>query len=436
MPNDAEDLVHLTRAELIAKAGSLGVPTPELLTRAELKDEIVRRSELDEQQRRLARGWFGAARDLVASVVDQGLHLPDAAKFIRGEDLFEGHLKSPVPTVTLAEIYAAQGHVGRSRKMLEEVLLKEPDHHLARELLERLSETSGEDRSSRRAKIGLGSPLEAPATRNSSADVAGESRASTASFGGSPGEDGSHVSDPPASPRDEHAAERPLEVGSELLADPNPTRTPGEEPALNPNEPPAAGDGTNRLEATSSRALAGQPAEPARVPDQHTVDVEGGVPERAEGAAAEPCAALFLFREEEERVFAYWELDGPPAFGREAPELVIRLAIVEPNWEGPICTEREVRAPSARGWLEIPGIPRDGVVRAALGFHPPDGASSEARFQPLAIASELEPDGRRLHWAPPALVRGTDSALERALRSHHARRDLSEQGGAREQAQA
>jgi hypothetical protein len=125
------DLEGLSRDDLIARAAGLGVVRPELMTRVELRDEIIRLSETDEQARKRARGWLGVARDLVASVVEQRLNLPDAAELIRGFDLSPPRNIPPVATVTLAEIYAAQGHMGRAIKLLDEVLLREPDHEAA-----------------------------------------------------------------------------------------------------------------------------------------------------------------------------------------------------------------------------------------------------------------------------------------------------------------
>ena len=127
-------LDSLSRDELIARATELGVVRPELMTRVELRDEIVRLTETDEHSRRKARGWLGVARDLVASVVEQRLNLPDAAELIRGLELHQSKNIPPVATVTLAEIYAAQGHLGRAVKLLDEVLLREPDHPAASSL--------------------------------------------------------------------------------------------------------------------------------------------------------------------------------------------------------------------------------------------------------------------------------------------------------------
>jgi hypothetical protein len=137
---DLKQLDELSRDELIARATGLGVARAELLTRVELRDEIVRLTATDAQERQRARGWFGVARDLVASVVEQRLNLPDAADLIRGVNVRLPRNVAPVATVTLAEIYAAQGHVNRAVKMLDEVLAREPDHVAARDLRERLNE--------------------------------------------------------------------------------------------------------------------------------------------------------------------------------------------------------------------------------------------------------------------------------------------------------
>ncbi len=128
----------MSRDELIAKAKSLGVECPQVMTRVELRDEILRRTELDERRLRQARGWFGVARDLVASVVERGLHLPDAASALRAAKLRAPSWAPPVATVTLAEIYASQGHRNRAIVMLDEVLQREPDHEMASLLRQRL----------------------------------------------------------------------------------------------------------------------------------------------------------------------------------------------------------------------------------------------------------------------------------------------------------
>ncbi|HEY3235699.1 MAG TPA: hypothetical protein VGJ84_13360, partial [Polyangiaceae bacterium] len=136
---------QLSRSDLITRAQALGVQRAELLTRSELKDEILRLSEPDETKRRRSRGWLGAARDLLAGVVEAGLHLPDAAKLIRGQLSFGAPVRgrAPVATVTLAEIYAAQGHTDRALDVLAQVLASEPEHEMARAVRNRLMRERG-----------------------------------------------------------------------------------------------------------------------------------------------------------------------------------------------------------------------------------------------------------------------------------------------------
>ncbi|HEY3500853.1 MAG TPA: tetratricopeptide repeat protein, partial [Polyangiaceae bacterium] len=135
-------LDHLSREELVERARALGARRPEVMTRVELRDEIVRLSESDPIVRRRARGWLGVARDLVASVVDTGLNLPGAAAAIRGEAKPENDWRGPPPvaTLTLAEIYLAQGHVERALAVVNEVLASEPDHAAAHALRDRLTQ--------------------------------------------------------------------------------------------------------------------------------------------------------------------------------------------------------------------------------------------------------------------------------------------------------
>ncbi|HEV8550966.1 MAG TPA: tetratricopeptide repeat protein, partial [Polyangiaceae bacterium] len=126
-------LDQLSREELVKRARALGARRPEVMTRVELRDEIVRLSESDPMARRRSRGWLGVARDLVASVMDAGLNMPSAAAAIRGEGRSADDTTGPPPvaTLTLAEIYLAQGHAERALSTLEEVLAAEPDHAAA-----------------------------------------------------------------------------------------------------------------------------------------------------------------------------------------------------------------------------------------------------------------------------------------------------------------
>jgi hypothetical protein len=135
-----DELRKLNRDELLARAEALGVPRPAVLTQGELIDEIVKRAVPTASG---VRGWLGRARDLVAQVVSKGLHLPDAARLFRGEAPEPlPPPPPPLPTVTLAEIYEAQGHLAKAVSVLDQVIASEPSHPVAHELrsawLERL----------------------------------------------------------------------------------------------------------------------------------------------------------------------------------------------------------------------------------------------------------------------------------------------------------
>jgi hypothetical protein len=139
------ELEKLDRDALIEQAKKLGIKRAHILTRPELMDELIVRTVSDEEARGHSRGLFGRARDLLARLVEQGLHLPDAAERIRsvGRAFARAEVAGPLPTLTLAEIYAAQGYRARAIDTLQGVLLVEPDHAAAQSLLAKLREASG-----------------------------------------------------------------------------------------------------------------------------------------------------------------------------------------------------------------------------------------------------------------------------------------------------
>jgi hypothetical protein len=153
---DRAELERFDRDALIRRAEEAGVARPSILTRPELVDELLLRGTpgVDDGERRAdpalkrLRGFFGIARDLLASVVDRGLHLPDAAERIRAlrvpaqEPASTKRPPAVLPTVTLAEIYAAQGHRERAIETLERVLEREPDHAAAEALLGQLKDAA------------------------------------------------------------------------------------------------------------------------------------------------------------------------------------------------------------------------------------------------------------------------------------------------------
>jgi len=137
MPADRNELESLNRVQLVERARATGIERPEVLTRLELIDEILSAAIADTQERKVARGLLGRARDLVAKVVEKGLNLPDAAQRLRTlAPPLSAWRRGPAPiaTVSLAEIYAGQGHDKLALKVLDEVLDREPDHAYARKL--------------------------------------------------------------------------------------------------------------------------------------------------------------------------------------------------------------------------------------------------------------------------------------------------------------
>jgi hypothetical protein len=141
---DRVELERLDRTTLISEAETLGVTRANILTRPELIDELlVRSAKKDDGDLPRARGFFGRARDLVARVIEKGLHLPDAAERFRQVSAAASQIASrvvpaAVPTVTLAEIYAAQGHRPRAIETLKRVIELEPEHAAAKALLTKL----------------------------------------------------------------------------------------------------------------------------------------------------------------------------------------------------------------------------------------------------------------------------------------------------------
>ena len=160
----------LSRLELLKLAQTLNVSDADVMTRAELRAAIERARKPEPRAAPQPVTWLGVARRLLASVVERGLHLPDAAAVIRGEASLRPMPSGPPPvaTVTLARIYAAQGHLERGIATLDEVLDSDPDHDLARELRGQLAIALAAKRHEEQLRSG------APGSRPRSAEPAKE----------------------------------------------------------------------------------------------------------------------------------------------------------------------------------------------------------------------------------------------------------------------
>ncbi|MEP7048748.1 MAG: tetratricopeptide repeat protein [Pseudomonadota bacterium] len=375
MVDGSDDLERMSREQLILKARVLGVERAELMTRVEMRDEIVRRSEPDPVQQKRARGFLGVARDLVASVVEAGLNLPDAAAIIRGEGAREGDWKGPPPvaTVTLAEIYAAQGHLERALRMLDEVLAKEPDHDAARALRDRLA--SGSD-----------------------APKAAAPRRQRVSF-----------ADPPEAERVTPAAPEPeLAV---TPAAPEPAITPSVAFATTENEARPTSQPT--AEAAPQIAAAPEIAPPAREPEPQvaapTLEIAVSVP-----VVALPPQLITLSYAGQRQL--YWELPAHAldALKTRAPRGRAVVRVVSFRTRGGKVERRahDVSPGTEVGSVVLPGLNADAVVRAVLGWE------AEGRFVPFVIAADLAPE----RFRPHPLVGGASAAVEQRAVQHLSRR--------------
>lgn len=475
MSIDSKELETLNRDELINRAHQLGAHRPELLTRPELRDEIIRLSEGDEAERRRARGWFGVARDLVASVVGQGLNLPDTAELIRGVHVLNPRAAPPVATVTLAEIYAAQGHVRKALDLLDEVLANEPDHDAARVARVRLSK---EVSSSQRAVVAqaTGSSLDLEAGSAETA-VSGPSGAHLRDAGartdlrengapqstpdcsspatmlgandtGIPSEETStslasaasvanETPAPPAVERDELASDLALELRQEQ---PAVFDSPAPEQASSERE----SEGVEAIEP-AQETLPEQQAIPAHVEqDRLSAGCVGSAVDRERSSDDEPLGStvpgtlagararrdphlenrLFIVRLESSAAYCAWQLTSEfvanARKARPSGGLVLRVVEVTTSWDGPETHESTWELGELEGYRRIEPKGSPSQIRTALGWLDGD------RFTVLAIGSEFawnDVQGSKLLWAPPAmrqadeLQRSADLAVARLMRT-------------------
>ncbi len=132
MATGRAELETLSRPDLVQRAKALGVARADVLTRLELIDEIISASVIDEKERTAARGLLGRARDLVARVVEKGLHLPDAAQRLRSSSAgVAPNVPEPIPTLALAQVYARQGHRKQAKHVVQQVLACDPQNRAA-----------------------------------------------------------------------------------------------------------------------------------------------------------------------------------------------------------------------------------------------------------------------------------------------------------------
>ncbi|MEZ4264135.1 MAG: hypothetical protein R3B36_33895 [Polyangiaceae bacterium] len=360
------ELEGLDRERLVARAEEAGVARARTLTRPEIIDELLMRAHgRTTPAARRARGFFGLARDLLASVVERGLHLPDAADRIRslGEDAPGGEpprAPAALPTMTLAEIYAAQGHRDRAIETLEQVLEREPEHVAARVLYTQLTDKD------------YVSPREPLPPEPEGFDEPSES-----SLDELPHE--------PASVREPSALD--LELARFLGRDVDEPATP---------------------ETVDARAPTG--AGPAREP--RPAEVEPSAPEPAPHASPEPPRAAPQPDLCEARPVGdgAWDVRF-----RVAPEtlvflaerheisgLTLRAVHVFAGWDGPMREVHDVALEAPEGELRLD-------AKGAASFRVAVGAIVDGEFASIAHAPWLELRAGRqeeVRWTPRGLARG------------------------------
>jgi hypothetical protein len=432
------ELDGLDREALIRLAEENGVARARILTRPELIDEIlVRTAPADsEADVSIARGFFGLARDLVARVVERGLHLPDAATRIRSIAIDSPRRASPpaaLPTVTLAQIYAAQGHTQRAVDTLRRVLEAEPEHVDARELLEKLTDSAyvapkpplppepddgrvtDPPPASAPAPVVVKAPEPVPAQNEPSASSASSAPETPVS----PVATSKKTVDEPVSPTREagQAASTNIRQDEEVTAD-----------EVGPVDPSALEPAKAAVEPVQDAPIAPveAPAKSEPAPVKAMLDDEP-LPTHYD---VTECVAIPV---DPETLFVYWEVRSAllekVRETRGAGVVALRVLVVQPGWHGPRTYVRDHDVHAGFGDYFLRELPAGAVVRVAIGYRTLDAFVPFAH-SPLLDLPRKEPASELAHvlvkWSPVGAtpVAADDPAagfLARALLRAHER---------------
>ncbi len=320
---ERKDLEALSREELIARAEAVGVVRPRSLTIPELIDDILSATQRGADRK---RGWFGRARDLLTSVIDRGLAGEPRAR--RGDGRPAAPAPPPLPTVTLAEIYAAQGHLERAITTLDQVLAKEPGHSDAEGLRTRFREQLQKTKPSTPPPVMEAKLEPVPAVAEPSAPfLAGHEKFPLSDSAGKPGE--FSRAEPTAEPS---ATAEPAPTPQQAL----------DEPADSPVEAAETAFETDEIVAL----------------------------------AVDP-TTLYLYWEVRPESLARLRADHPTG------ALTVRAASVVASDGGARSDVRDVRVDALFGELFVHGIEPQANVRVSIGF------KHDAGFAPIAVGVEL-----------------------------------------------
>lgn len=391
---DRGELEGLDRESLVIRAQAAGIRRARILTRPELIDELLRLDpSADEGQLRKSRGFFGRARDLVARVVERGLHLPDAADRIRtltGDLPYSAPRTEPqaMPTVTLAEIYAAQGHQKRAIETLRRVLEREPEHVAAQTLLTRL-EAEG--------YVAPPPPLPPepevepdlnPSEEEPTADVGGSAETRTLEtstlgthFVTGPSYDDANGAEFHLAPASDH------EGRDDTLVDADPAYAPTRE------LPRGRGGRTYAIIAAEDK-------------DVDALAATGVVAVLPEAEERDECFAIPMpALDGGARTYVRWRVSftaiGAQLGARPQGRFVVRAHVVAPSWDGPRVEIRDRAIDPDADEVILQGLPEPSVVRVAVGWL--DGET----FIPFAHspALEISPARGLVIWTPTGEVK-------------------------------
>ena len=378
-----QDLERMTREQLIAHAERLGIPRPRVLTQPELVDEIIGRTTTGERERTKARGWLGRARDLLAKVVEKGLHLPEAARVLRQDEKSWPAPPPPLPTVTLAEIYAAQGHLDRAIGVLDEVLGREPEHRDARSLRERFVEQLQRPR----ARAGRVEVPPAPPPKASKKEGAPRPEARPGLL-----DDAVVASEAtPDSPGLQKVASEATTNSPSLAA------TSAEATPDSPDLQKVASEPTPDSPDLQKVASEASPDSPGLldVPAKASATSPGLLDVPAEAAALDEPALPSRYEVDEvvaiavdpRTIYLYWEVRPTTLASARAAhpegEMCVRIACVTASWEGPVVDTRDLGVDALYGDRFVHDVRPGSNVRVSIGW------KSAAGFEPLAVGAEV-----------------------------------------------
>ncbi len=339
----------IPRHELIATALQLGISRPESMTETELTHCIQQVSEGRGGELPHTRGWMAVARNLVASVVEQGLNMPSAARVLRDgvRSVPPQPHRPPLPTLTLARIYLAQGHTERAIATLKQVLGLNPGNARAAEMLAELEAQS-------RPESGVEQVTERGVADEQSSEA------------------------PSVQPQG-------LQAEASRAADEDqPTEASGA-----PEPASASASGSSVLDQPDDRARSSEPPPSSRSPQSAQLDLNwiAGAAVASAATVATEADWVVVVRSGPD-VVVYWELGARGQRALERGDLLrIRTLSCSPSPRGAEVQEEQHVIAEPSGCVTLSRGP-EVVVRAALGI---ERAASEAGasggWVPLCVAS-------------------------------------------------